>query len=126
MTFSRYRWLLILAGVATAMAIAIVVMSALNERTQRDLQVRQAALSSGVLGPQGQQIGNAILQEMAAAATTNRPMREVLKKYGYTIQPAAGDRGQETGDRGQETGVRGQETGGRGQETGDRGQETEQ
>jgi hypothetical protein len=99
MTFSRYLWLLILAGVATAMAIAIVVMSALNERTQRDLQARQAALSSGVLGPQGQQIGNAILQDMAAAATTNRPMRELLKTYGYTIQPAAGDRGQETGDR---------------------------
>jgi hypothetical protein len=126
MTFSQYRWLLILAGVATAMAIAIVVMSALNERTQRNLQARQAALSSGVLGPQGQQIGNAILQEMAAAATTNRPMREVLKKYGYTIQPAAGDRGQGAGVRGQETGVRGQETGGRGQETGGRGQETEQ
>ena len=89
MAFSRYLWLLILAGVAAAMAIAIVVMSALNERTQRDLQARQAALSNGVLGPQGQQIGNAILQDMAAVATTNRPMRELLKKYGYTIQPAA-------------------------------------
>jgi hypothetical protein len=108
MTRSRFVWLVILAGIAAAMAIAIVVMSALNERTQRDLQARQAALSSGILGPQGQQIGNAILQEMAAAATTNRPMRELLKKYGYNIQPATGDRSQETGVRGQETGVRGQ------------------
>ena len=57
MTFSRYLWLVILAGVATAMAIAIVVMSAFNERTQRDLQARQAALSSGVLGPQGHPAG---------------------------------------------------------------------
>jgi glutaminase len=88
MTFSRYLWLLILAGVAAAMAIAIVVMSALNERTQRDLQARQAALSNGVLGPQGQ-IGNAILQDMAAAAVTNRSMRALLQKHGYTIQPAA-------------------------------------
>ena len=89
MTFSRYVWLVILAGIAAALAIASVVMAAFNERTQRELQARQAALSSGVLGPQGQQIGNAILQEMAAAATTNRPMRKLLKKYGYTIQPAA-------------------------------------
>jgi len=89
MTFSRYLWLVILAGIAAAMAIAIIVMSALNERTQRDLQVRQAALSSGVLGPQGQQIGNAILQDMANAATTNRAMRALLLKYGYNIQPAA-------------------------------------
>jgi len=85
MTFSRYLWLVILAGIAAAMAIAIIVMSALNERTQRDLQVRQAALSSGVLGPQGQQIGNAILQYMANAATTNRAMRALLLKYGYNI-----------------------------------------
>ena len=89
MTFSRYLWLVILAGVAAAMAIAIVVMSALNERTQRDLQARQAALNSGVLGPQGQQIGNAILQDMASAAVTNRSMRALLQKHGYTIQPAA-------------------------------------
>jgi hypothetical protein len=90
MTFSRYLWLVILAGVAAAMAIAIVVMSALNERTQRDLQARQAALNSGVLGPQGQQIGNAILQDMAAAATTNRSMRALLQKHGYNIQTPAG------------------------------------
>ena len=89
MKLSRFIWLVILAGLAMAMAIAIVVLSALNERTQRDLQARQLALNSGVLGPQGQQIGNAILQEMAAAATTNASMRAMLKKHGYTIQPAA-------------------------------------
>ena len=86
---SSFVSLIILAGLVATLAIAIVVMSALNERAQRDLQARQLALNSGVLGPQGQQIGNAILQEMATAATTNAPMRAMLKKHGYTIQPAA-------------------------------------
>ncbi len=112
---SNFVGLIILAGLVATMAIAIVVMSALNESTQRDLQARQLALNSGVLGPQGQQIGNAILQDMANAATTNAPMRAMLKKHGYTIQPAAGDRGQESGDRSQESGVRSQESGDRSQ-----------
>ena len=109
MTRAKFVGLVILAGLATAMAIVIVVLCALNERTQRDLQARQLALNSGVLGPQGQQIGNAILQEMANAATTNRPMRELLKKHGYNIQPAAGDRSQGAGVRSQESVDRSQE-----------------
>ncbi len=100
---SNFIGLIILAVLAATMAITIVVMSALNERTQRELQARQLALNSGVLGPQGQQIGNAILQEMANAATTNGSMRAMLKKHGYTIQPAAVDRRQKSEVRSQET-----------------------
>jgi hypothetical protein len=107
---SQFIWLVSLAGLVAVLAVVIVTVSAVNERTQRNLQARQAALNSGVLGPQGQQIGNAILQDMASAAVTNRSMRALLKKHGYNIQSPAGDRSQETGDRSQETGDRRQET----------------
>jgi hypothetical protein len=96
---SQFIWLVSLAGLVAVLAVVIVMVSVVNERTQRELQARQVALNSGVLGPQGQQIGNAILQEMAAAAVTNRSMRALLKKHGYTIQPTAVDRSQESGDR---------------------------
>lgn len=108
MNRSGFLWLMTLACVASAMAIASVAMSAINERTQRNLQAQQAALNNGVLGPQGQQIGNAILQEMAASATTNRAMRALLKKHGYDIKPAAGDRRPQTADQRPESGDGGQ------------------
>ena len=87
---SQFIWLVSLAGLVAVLAVVVVTVSAVNEAAQRDLQARQVALNSGVLGPQGQQIGNAILQEMAAAAVTNRSMRALLKKHGYNIQPPAG------------------------------------
>ena len=90
MTISRFIWVVSFSGIALLMAVAIVVLSALNERTQLDLQARQVALSSGVLSPQGQQIGNAVLRDAANAAMTNRQMHAMLLKYGYNIQPAAG------------------------------------
>lgn len=87
---SQFIWLVSLAGLVTVLAVVIVTVSVVNERTQRNLQARQVALSSGVLGPQGQQIGNAILQDMASAASTNIEMRALLLRHGYNIQTPAG------------------------------------
>ncbi len=98
---SQFIWLVSLAGLVAVLAVVIVTVSVVNERTQRNLQARQAALNSGVLGPQGQQIGNAILQDMASAASTNIEMRALLLRHGYNIQTPAVDRSQESGVRSQ-------------------------
>jgi hypothetical protein len=98
MSLPKFVCLMILAGVTVTLALVIVLLSAENESTQQSLQARQLALNNGILGPQGQQISTAILQDMANASANNRDMRNLLSKYGFTVQsgvaapaPAAGD-----------------------------------
>ena len=80
---------LMILGVATlALALAIILLSISNERTQMILQAQQQSLNGGILGAQGQQVSSAILQDMAGAAASNRNLRSLLGKYGYNIQPA--------------------------------------
>ena len=86
MKLSKYIWLVALGGVTVLLAFCIVLLSAINDRTQQNLQSQQLAINNGVLGPQGQQISAAILQDMANASANNRAMRTLLRKYGYTVQ----------------------------------------
>lgn len=89
MKTSHFVWLVVLAGIAVAFAFTIVVMSAVNDRAQQRIQAQQLAISNGVLGPQGQQISAAILQDMANASANNPEMSSLLRRYGYTVQPGA-------------------------------------
>jgi len=59
-----------------------------NQRVQAEVQANQQLLNNGILGPQGQQIGNNLLQDMANTATRSADMRQLLAKHGYQIQPA--------------------------------------
>jgi len=89
MRTSQFTWLVVLAGASVVFAFAIVVLSAVNDKTQQNLQAQQVAINNGVLGPQGQQISAAILQDMANASANDRDLRMLLKRYGYTVQAGA-------------------------------------
>ena len=88
MRTSQFIWLVILAGTTVVLAFSVVVLSAINDKTQQNLQAQQMAINNGVLGPQGQQISSAILQDIANASSNDRDLRMLLKRYGYTVQSA--------------------------------------
>ena len=73
--------------VCVALSVSLVLTIRVNQRVQAGLQANQQRLNSGILGPQGQQIGNNLLQDMANTATRNADMRQLLAKYGYQIEP---------------------------------------
>ena len=81
----QYVWLAVLSGVAVAMALTIVALSAVNEKLQRDLGSRQTALQNSILGPQGQQVSAAILRDLATAAVGNAKIRQLLERHAYAI-----------------------------------------
>jgi hypothetical protein len=57
---------------------------------QADLQRGQQQLTSGVLGPQAQQISGRVLQDMGDAALTNSALRALLERHGYRVNTGAG------------------------------------
>lgn len=93
MSTIQYIWLVLASGIAVVLALAVVVLSVSNASTQRTVQARQLALSNGVLGPQGQQISAAILQDMANASATDPGLRALLKRHGFTVQSGAASNG---------------------------------
>jgi len=89
MKSTPYVIVLLLAVVCVVLSVSLVLTFRLNQRVQEGLQANQQLLNKGILGPQGQQIGNNLLQDMAHTATRNADMRQLLAKYGYQIQPTA-------------------------------------
>jgi hypothetical protein len=85
MKLGQYFASLMLGLVCLGLSAAIVVVSIANQRVQQRLNLRQAQLSSGILGAQGQQVRAAILQDMANAAAQNPKMRKLLERHGYTV-----------------------------------------
>jgi alpha-N-acetylglucosamine transferase len=83
-----YVIVLLLSVVCVVLSVSLVLTFRVNQRVQEGLQANQKLLNSGILGPQGQQIGNNLLQDMANTATRNGDMRQLLAKHGYQIQPA--------------------------------------
>lgn len=83
-----YVIVLLLSVACVVLSISLVQTIRVNQRVQAALQANQQLLNNGILGPQGQQIGNNLLQDMANTATRNADMRQLLAKYGYQIQPA--------------------------------------
>ena len=86
MRTAQFVWLVVMASIAIILAFSVVVLSAVNDSTQQSIQTQQVALNNGILGPQGQQITSAILQDMANASADDRELRLLLKRYGYTVQ----------------------------------------
>lgn len=76
---------LLLAVLCVALDVALVVMVDKNQTLQGRLQSQQQALNSGVLGAQGQQISNNMLQDMGGAAAWNPAMRRLLIKHGFSV-----------------------------------------
>jgi len=88
MKFKPYVIVLLLSVVCVVLSVSLVMTFRANQKMQAQLQANQQLLNSGILGPQGQQIGNNLLQDMANSATRNPDMRKLLAKYGYQIQEA--------------------------------------
>ena len=81
--------LLLLAVACAALTVALILGFRSNERLQREVQARQQALNSGILGAQGQQVSGNVLQDLAAAGKTHAAVRRLLEKHGYaTPSPA--------------------------------------
>lgn len=78
---------LLLAIVCLVLSVALVFTGRANQRMQLELQAKQQILSNGILGPQGQQIGNSLLQDMASSAARSAKMRKLMEKHGYQLQP---------------------------------------
>jgi Na+-transporting NADH:ubiquinone oxidoreductase subunit NqrC len=89
MKSTHYIIILFLSLICFVLSVSLVVTYKVNQGLQAELQANQQRLNSGILGPQGQQIGNNLLQDMAAIATKDAAMRQLLAKYGYQIQPAS-------------------------------------
>jgi hypothetical protein len=81
---------LLLAIVCVVLSVALVITARTNQRLQAELQTKQQLLNSGILGAQGQQIGNSLLQDMASTAARSAGMRKLLQKHGYQVQAPAG------------------------------------
>jgi hypothetical protein len=78
---------LLLSVVCVVLSVALVFIARANQQVQAGLQAKQQQLNSGILGPQGQQIGNSLLQDMANSAARSTGMRKLLEKHGYQIPP---------------------------------------
>jgi hypothetical protein len=88
MKSTHYVIILLLSMLCFVLSVSLVLTFKVNQGLQAELQAKQERLNSGILGPQGQQIGNNLLQDMANSANRNAGMRQLLAKYGYQIQPS--------------------------------------
>ncbi len=88
MKSTHYVIILLLSMICFVLSVSLVLTFKVNQGLQTELQANQQRLNSGILGPQGQQIGNNLLQDMANLANRDAGMRQLLAKYGYQIQPS--------------------------------------
>lgn len=77
---------LLLGILCVVLSVALVFTARANQRLQAGVQAKQQLLNNGILGPQGQQIGNSLLQDMASASARSPGMRKLLEKHGYQVQ----------------------------------------
>ncbi|MDZ4789311.1 MAG: hypothetical protein SH807_10255 [Blastochloris sp.] len=74
--------LLILSGLVLFLTLALVVIGILNQKTSQELQAQQLEINRGQLS---QQVGTAIVRDMAAASVNNSRIKDLLTKYGFTV-----------------------------------------
>ena len=75
-----------LLGLAcVGLSVSLILMASINQKAQGFLQERQQALNNGVLGPQGQQLSNKVLQDMARLAVYDPDMRKLLVRHGFQV-----------------------------------------
>ena len=79
---------LLLSLVCVALSVGLIVVAHSNQKLQSELQGQQQTLNNGILGQQGQQVSNSLLQDMANAGVRNPAMQKLLDSHGYHVQPA--------------------------------------
>jgi len=71
-----------LGGVAILLTIALITISQANGSINRGLLEQQNIINQGKVG---QQVGQAVLRDMAAVSLQNEKMKEVLAKNGFNV-----------------------------------------
>ena len=84
---SALVWLL--GAICLALAVTTVLLARSNLQLEAQLQRQRVELERSILGPQKQQLGNNVLQDMVQAAVRNQTLRELLERHGYKLNPAA-------------------------------------
>jgi len=88
-----HRWQCTVAWVLSLICLALsastVLIARHNQKVERVLQNQRALIERGILGPQGQQVGNNVLQDLAATAQRNTEVRDLLARHGFQVTPAA-------------------------------------
>ena len=78
----QFTLLMVLAIGCICLALVSIVFARQNQKLQAELQMQQATINKGALS---QQIGANLLREMAAVASTDEKMRELLRQNGYNL-----------------------------------------
>jgi hypothetical protein len=75
-----------LGGLCLVLAVVTVALAWRNQHLDAQLQGQRAALERSILAPQKQQIGAAVLEDIARVASTNDAMRALLARHGYELR----------------------------------------
>ena len=84
------RWqfglLMVLAVGCVCLALVSIVFARQNQKLQGEVQMQQVIINKGALS---QQIGANLLREIAAAASTDEKMKNLLQQNGYNVSVSA-------------------------------------
>ena len=85
----QFVFLLIIGIACICLSLVAIVFAHENRRLQAGVQDQQVTINKGALG---QQIGNNLLRDMAAAAATDDKIKQLLADNGYKppAQPSPG------------------------------------
>ncbi|MDX6765498.1 MAG: hypothetical protein SFU85_01775 [Candidatus Methylacidiphilales bacterium] len=75
-----------LASLALLLTIALLVVTTANRNVERGLQEQQVNINRGQLS---QQVGTALVRDLAVASVSNSRVKELLSKHGITVNQNA-------------------------------------
>jgi hypothetical protein len=78
----------VLGLVCLALSVATILLARDNQRMEQTVQEQRTMLERGILGPQGQQVGNNVLQDLAATAQRDAEVRSLLARHGFQVNVA--------------------------------------
>ena len=81
----EYNVALVMSIICLILAVWIIGAGRANEKLQARLQAQQVDIERGNVS---RQVGNRIIQDMIVASSTNREMKTILEKYGFSPQVA--------------------------------------
>lgn len=75
----------ILGLICLALSVATIWLASGNQRMEQSVLGQRTLIERGILGQQGQQVGNNILQDLAATAQRNVDVRDLLARHGFKV-----------------------------------------
>lgn len=70
------------AGLALLLTIALLVITTSNRTLERGLQEQQVNINRGQMS---QQVGTAVVKDLAVASVANSKIKDLLAKHGITV-----------------------------------------